>query len=388
MAVTSSILSGVTINEIGGSPNIIQDLNGDGFGTNDDQFIELVNTSGSTVDISGWQLYERDVVKHTFVSGTTLAAGERITIVDSANTTNSIVGGIGQAVYSDVPIGPSALDVFALYSSTTNEYIVLEGTMAQAVPQTLIDTVDEVLADHPGATQVGTTEEFRSTGSGESNQRQGDGEDSWTEATATAGGANASCFAPGTLISTPSGAQLVEELEPGDMVLTADGRAVPVRFNLCQSAAKRAVMPERFEPVRIEAGALGDGLPLRDLVITGDHGMILDGLVINAGALVNGGSIAWVPFAEMPDPVVYYHIETDAHDVILAEGAPAETFIDVAGRQVFDNYQGYIDLYGAERIIPEMDRPRISSQRLVPDAIKARLGIGVAAFGIEDMLRA
>jgi len=73
--------------------------------------------------------------------------------------------------------------------------------------------------------------------------------------------------------------------------------------------------------------------------------------------------------------VVYYHIETEAHDVILAEGALAETFIDYADRKAFDNYQDYVDLYGAERIIPEMARPRISSRRLVPDAIKARLGI-------------
>ena len=42
---------------------------------------------------------------------------------------------------------------------------------------------------------------------------------------------------------------------------------------------------------------------------------------------------------------------------------------------MFDNYQEYLDLYGAERIIPEMDRMRITSRRLLPDAIKARLGI-------------
>ena len=64
-----------------------------------------------------------------------------------------------------------------------------------------------------------------------------------------------------------------------------------------------------------------------------------------------------------------------AHDLILANGAPPETYLDIPGRMAFDNHQEYLDLYGAERIIPEMDRMRITSQWLLPDAIKARLGI-------------
>ena len=77
----------------------------------------------------------------------------------------------------------------------------------------------------------------------------------------------------------------------------------------------------------------------------------------------------------MPAEFTYFHIETENHDVILANGAPAETFIHYAGRMAFDNCGEYIELYGAERIIPEMDVPRISSRRLLPDAIKERLGI-------------
>ena len=131
----------------------------------------------------------------------------------------------------------------------------------------------------------------------------------------------------------------------------------------------------RMQPVRIRAGALGGGLPHIDLTVTGDHGMVIDGLVINASALINGTTIDWVPMEELPDRVTYYHVETEDHDVILANGAPAETFVDIPGRRAFDNYREYLDLYGAERIIPEMDRPRISAQRVVPDHIKARLGI-------------
>jgi len=94
---------------------------------------------------------------------------------------------------------------------------------------------------------------------------------------------------------------------------------------------------------------------------------------------VNGRTIAFVPLADLPQQVTYYHIETEAHDVILANGTPAETFVDAVTRSHFDNYQEYLDLYGAERIIPEMQAPRITARRLVPAAIRARLGIGGAA---------
>jgi len=185
------------------------------------------------------------------------------------------------------------------------------------------------------------------------------------------------CFAAGTRISTVGGDRIVETLEIDDLLRTDDGRVVTVKWIGHQTILPFFAGP-RMQPVRIRAGALGAGLPHEDLTITADHGLVIDGLVINASALVNGGSIDWVPLAELPERVTYYHIETENHDVILANGAPAETFIDYAGRQAFDNYQEYVSLYGCERIIPEMDRPRISDQRLVPDAIRARLGIPAA----------
>ena len=120
-------------------------------------------------------------------------------------------------------------------------------------------------------------------------------------------------------------------------------------------------------------------MPLRDLVLTADHALLIDGLLINAGALVNGAGIDWVPLSELGDTYTVYHIETEEHDIILAEGAPAETFIDYVGRQSFDNYAEYVALYGEERLITEAPYPRISTPRLLPPALKARLAGAVAA---------
>ena len=174
------------------------------------------------------------------------------------------------------------------------------------------------------------------------------------------------CFAPGTAIATPEGTVAVEALSIGDPVLTADGRTVPVKWVGRQT---RSPLFQRIRMIRVAAGALADRLPLRDLVLTADHALLIDGLLINAGALVNGTTIT--ELRDLPERVTVYHIETEAHDVILAEGTPAETFIDYAGRQAFDNYAEYVALYGADRAIAENPAPRISSARMLPAALCA-----------------
>lgn len=179
------------------------------------------------------------------------------------------------------------------------------------------------------------------------------------------------CFAVGTLIATPEGETTVETLQIGDLVTTADGRAVAVKW-IGRQTVQKYFAGDRARPVRVAAGALGEGLPHTDLVLTADHALILDGLAINAGALVNGTTIT---LERAPQIATYYHVETEGHEVILANGAPAETYVDYIQRRVFDNYADYVDLYGDDRTITEMNLPRISAARLVPNAIRACLAV-------------
>ncbi|NKX43165.1 Hint domain-containing protein [Roseicyclus persicicus] len=187
------------------------------------------------------------------------------------------------------------------------------------------------------------------------------------------------CFAAGTLIATTAGEVAVEDLTRDHMVLTADGRAVPVAFLGWQD------MPTRFpfakgSLVRIAAGALGDGLPKRDLTVTGDHAMMIDGTLVNAAAMVNGSSIRYLGADEVEPMVRVYHVETARHEVLLAEGAPSESFIDYAGRKQFGNYADYLAQHGADRLIAEMPAPRVTAARHLPAAIRARLD---AAAGLD-----
>jgi len=180
------------------------------------------------------------------------------------------------------------------------------------------------------------------------------------------------CFAPGTRIATPSGEVAVEDLRAGDPVLTASGRVRPVRWLAVHTIAARFADPLHAWPIRISAGALGDNRPARDLLLSPGHALLLDGVLVQAGALVNGTSI--VRAVRVPERLCYYHLELDTHDLLLAEGVPAESFLEGAEIVPFGNI--------ADRTPPEapteLPYPRVRSARQVPATLRARLAFGVS----------
>jgi hypothetical protein len=180
----------------------------------------------------------------------------------------------------------------------------------------------------------------------------------------------ANCFLTGTRIATPHGPRAIETLGRGDLVLTANGRAVPVVWLWRQEIINIQGLSEDRAPILISANALGQGRPARDLVVTADHAMALGGCLINAGTLVNDITIRRLGTAQMPARFRYWHIETAAHEVLLAENCPTESYIPYAPRQVFDNYDAYLAHYGSDLPIAEMDHPRISAARMVPQVLR------------------
>ncbi len=188
----------------------------------------------------------------------------------------------------------------------------------------------------------------------------------------------APCFCAGTSISTPNGTRLVEELAIGDTVLTPSGEVKTVRWMGRRVVDMKFADPLRALPVRIKAGALGNGLPVRDLLVSPYHAMFLDGILVQAGAMVNGSSI--VREGNMPAQFTYYHIETADHALILAEGSPTETFVDNVDRMAFDNWAEYQAIAGDAEPIAEMDYPRAKSARQVPASLRAKLAALAAPY--------
>ena len=146
---------------------------------------------------------------------------------------------------------------------------------------------------------------------------------------------NLPCFVAGTRIGTPSGPVAVEMLRAGDSILTASGSIREVRWiGHRRLDLTRHGDPKKARPIRIRTGALADGVPTRDLLVSPDHAMLLQGLLIPARLLINGASI--LP-EERWTGVTYYHVELDSHDILLAEGAAAESYLDTGNRGTFEN---------------------------------------------------
>jgi Hint domain len=176
---------------------------------------------------------------------------------------------------------------------------------------------------------------------------------------------------PGTMIRTPDGEVAIETLKRGDLIVSTEGRAIPVNWIGRQTISTRFADPLRALPIRVKAGALGDDVPSRDLLVSPDHALLLGDVLVQAGALVNGISI--VRETNVPQSFTYYHVELNDHSLILAENTPAETFIDNVDRLAFDNWEEYEALYPEGKAIVEMPYPRAKAHRQVPQAIRERL---------------
>jgi Hint domain len=199
----------------------------------------------------------------------------------------------------------------------------------------------------------------------------------------------ATCYCPGTLIETDRGEVAVEELRIGDNVVTMSAAARPIRWIGRRSYARRFALGRRgILPICIKAGALDAGLPRRDLWISPHHAMYLDGVLIEAKDLVNGASIIQ---ASQVDKVEYWHIELETHDVIAAEGAWSETYIDDDNREMFHNAHEYTLLYPATAPQPaRYCAPRVADGYEVETArrrINARAGLRGATEGRAGALR-
>lgn len=151
--------------------------------------------------------------------------------------------------------------------------------------------------------------------------------------------ASPACFAAGTRIATKTGNLAVEALKEGDLVRLASGGFAPVTWlGRRHVDCARHPNPQDAMPIRVRRGAFGPGRPARDLLLSPDHALYIrgsddvEGVMIPVRHLVNGRTIAQETVAS----VTYYHVELPAHEVILAEGLPVESFLDVDGRANFE----------------------------------------------------
>ena len=208
-------INGIVINEILANPDssvAASDVDGDGSFENDDEFVELYNTGDSPIDIGGWTLNTNDnnAPLITFPAGTTIPVGGYLVIMGDWDGSNPQPSNF---ISLDTN-GQSFLD-------NGDEIILSNGT----------DTIAAIYNGGQNDSQLPdgvTPEDFGNIPDGSSVQRSPDGSDNIVVANPTPGAPE--CFLTGTRILTENGDQLVEELEIGDRVQTADGKIEAVKW--------------------------------------------------------------------------------------------------------------------------------------------------------------
>ena len=170
------------------------------------------------------------------------------------------------------------------------------------------------------------------------------------------------CFTPGTMIDTPSGPRLVEELQEGDQLQTRDSGAQDIQWIGARrmTGARLFAMPE-LRPIRIRAGAFDIQRPDQEFLVSPNHRMLVKGIVardlfntsevlVSAKDLVNGSTVTRDTQVK---EVTYIHLMLPSHEIVLANGVETESFHPAST---------------ALSTIPEEDRARLAQ---VNDQIEA-----------------
>ena len=140
------------------------------------------------------------------------------------------------------------------------------------------------------------------------------------------------CFTPGTMIATPNGRRPVEALSAGDVVLTVDAGPQPIRY-ICTRTVQFEQAKSGLKPIHIRAGALGHGIPARDLAVSPQHRLLFKGDTVQdafgtrqvLGMAKGLTALPGIRVMSGKKEVTYISLLLPQHHVIDANGAYAET---------------------------------------------------------------
>ena len=192
------------------------------------------------------------------------------------------------------------------------------------------------------------------------------------------------CFTAGTMIDTPDGPRAVETLMVGDLVLTRDHGAQPIRWTGRRTlSAAELAGNERLRPVRIAAGALGVNMPAQDLVVSPQHRILVRSTIAQRmfdsnEVLIAAKHLVAVPGIdhEPAGDVTYVHIMFDQHQIVTSNGAETESLFagkmalealgpDAAAEifALFPELRDKADAYAPARALIEGRRGREAARR-------------------------
>ncbi|TCL01239.1 lamin tail-like protein [Shimia isoporae] len=308
------------------------DTDGDGVTEMEDEFVSFQNASGQPIDISGWQVWSISAgagapvqaqtgLVHEFEEGTILAPGEPLWVVTELSedrhwATEASEGGDGKNLLTEGDHQSNTNESICLVNPDTGEYIVFN--MGGNTPNY------EVYSGFPGDNMTGVIDGESvkdDANAGYSYQYDAAlGEYVYKEAWIP-------CFAGGTHIDTPTGWRAVEDLQKGDLVMTRDRGPQPVILLRKRSVQFDTEKSREQAPVEFKTGSLGPGLPLRPLLVSPQHRMLM---VDQRGREVLAPAVGLTERCKVRrkigmKQVSYFHILLDHHAIVMAEGVSAES---------------------------------------------------------------
>ncbi len=301
-------------------------VNGEGGANKQDEFIEIQNNSGFTIDLAGYQIWsDRNGLLHSFGTGDQIAANGTATVVgtyttppagfygaNGNNNSASSNGGFledGEGNKSDTVylVAPDGNYIRLSYGATPQD----PGALPPGFPTggTLQGSGETLVSAAPNATSV---------------LRDADG--NLVEGTPTPGTPGTVCFAEGTRILTEDGEVAVQDLKVGDSVKTLDQGSQPIRLIVKRHLDFSREDP-RHKPIEFKPGSLGPDLPASHLCVSPQHRIFLrlgeEEYLVTAKGLTHRKGIR---VKEGCKAVTYYHIIFDRHQIVFSEGAATEAF--------------------------------------------------------------
>lgn len=180
------------------------------------------------------------------------------------------------------------------------------------------------------------------------------------------------CFTRGTLIETPAGKSAVESLKAGSSILTPEGPRRLLRAYSRRIARAELVANPRLFPVRILAGALGLGLPERDLLVSPQHRMVVNTPIVARMFDAPEVLIAAIKLTALPgvyveydvEAVEYIHLLFDSHAIVYAEGAASESLLLGSEALKMLTAEARTEL---QTLFPDLLREGATPARLIPE---------------------
>lgn len=327
------------------------DTDGDGTATQEDEFVSFTNTTGSAIDVSGWQVWtdstgvgaygnaQQDGLYHTFPPGTVIQPGETLYIVtefsgtppswaqeaseggtETTTTSSNFIseGGSGTASESLALVDPDTGDFLVFnMSSASSEFASFDGGGSSS---------NTGLAGFPGSTMIAEIDghSVQDDMNAGSSYRYDSGSDSYTYAATTV-----PCMTPDTMIDTPEGPRRAGALRVGDRVLTDGGQPKTIRLVLKRHLSFERDRNATQRPIEFKPGSLGKDAPHSPLVLSPNHRVLVtlpDGrqVLAPAKALIDSPGVR---LQKGKRAVTYINLVLSSHSIIRANGAAIESYL-------------------------------------------------------------